>query len=54
MLALILYFLGGLLVLLMFEPEEESGPLPLLLFCILWPAYTVYLAAMDVITKDQE
>jgi hypothetical protein len=52
--SMILYFIGSLFVLTVFEPAEDSSPIGLLILAFIWPVYTIYLITMDLIYKREE
>lgn len=52
--ALCLYFIGVMLVLSVFEPDEEGSPVGLVIFAFLWPIVTLHTVFLDLFFPDQE
>lgn len=52
--AICLYLVGMLLVLTIFDIEEGSSPVGLLMAAVFWPLMTLHLVYMDLVYKDEE
>lgn len=52
--AICLYLIGSVFVLTMFEPDEESGPAPLLVLSVCWPVITIWVVIQEFLGKDKE
>ena len=52
--AIILWALGGLLVLCLFEPAEESKGFGLLFMALAWPIATIWIAINELFFPDPE
>lgn len=49
-----LWLIGSVFIMTMFEPDEESGPRPLVLLSIFWPIITLYTVAHELWHGDKE
>lgn len=50
----ILWLLGSLFVLAVFEPAEDTPPRNLLMLAMFWPFYTIVLVFQDIFYKEEE
>ena len=46
--SLILWLLGALFILCIFESENETGARKLMLLSLVWPLYSVYLVFLEI------
>lgn len=52
--AAVLYLLGCLMLMLMFEPEEDGPKYMYPIFVFGWPIMTIYLFIMEKFSSDEE
>lgn len=52
--AICIYLLGSVFVLTSFEPDEESGPAPLLVLSAFWPFITVWAVVQEMFFPGKE
>lgn len=54
LLPIILWALGGLFVLLIMEPAEDSNGIGLLILALTWPLATIWMALNEFFLPDDE
>lgn len=50
----ILWLLGSLFILTVFEPAEDTPPRNLLMLAMFWPFHTIVLVFQEIFYKEEE
>lgn len=53
-LSIVLWLMGSLFILTVFEPAEDTPPRNLLMLAMFWPLHTIVLVFQEIFYRDEE